>query len=192
MRRASVRPAWPPSAETTGVGRKLRNREACRSGTSCCCWRYARVLGGGARPARTIDGPITFPSRPGTAQEARKCLIPKCLYARDCLAFEWREKPSPKPPQATMKPPQGLLVANRLRPTSHPHATPMRPSCDPKATPKPQWMGRKRRSGPRSIWLRSGRATLDQLRPVGFQETFHGVDRLIWVLRIWRTSLSIL
>ena len=35
------------------------------------------------------------------------------------------------PRQATPKPPQGLLVANRLRPTSHPHATLMRPSSHP-------------------------------------------------------------
>ena len=38
----------------------------------------------------------------------------------------------PKP--SHLKPPQSLLIANRLRPTSHPHATLMRPSCDPHAT----------------------------------------------------------
>src|ERR1039458_4359821 len=40
---------------------------------------------------------------------------------------------------ATSKPPQSVLIANRLRPQSHPKANPMRPQCDPNATPmRPQ------------------------------------------------------
>jgi hypothetical protein len=50
-----------------------------------------------------------------------------------------------KPPKATLKPAQSLLIANRLRPQSyfnatlkppqsHPNATPMLPQCYPKAS----------------------------------------------------------
>jgi len=35
---------------------------------------------------------------------------------------------------ATSKPPQSVLIANRLRPQSHHNATPKPPQCDPKAT----------------------------------------------------------
>ena len=45
-----------------------------------------------------------------------------------------------KPPQshinATSKPPQSLLIANRLRPQSHSKATLKPPQCDPNATPR--------------------------------------------------------
>jgi hypothetical protein len=41
---------------------------------------------------------------------------------------------SPKPPKATLKPPQSLLIANRLRPQSHPKATTKLPQSHPKAT----------------------------------------------------------
>ena len=58
----------------------------------------------------------------------------------------------------------------------HPKATPMRPQSHTKVTSKPQWKGRRRRCGLWSIWLRSDRVALDQLSPVGFQVTFHGVD----------------
>ena len=36
-------------------------------------------------------------------------------------------------PQATYKPTTWEEVATHMRPTSHPHATPMRPSCDHQA-----------------------------------------------------------
>jgi len=38
-----------------------------------------------------------------------------------------------KPPNATSKPPQSVLIANRLRLQSHPNATLMRPQSHPKA-----------------------------------------------------------
>ena len=41
-----------------------------------------------------------------------------------------------KPPTATLKPPQSVLIANRLRLQSHSNATPMRPQSHPKATPR--------------------------------------------------------
>src|ERR1035437_1808617 len=41
-----------------------------------------------------------------------------------------------KPPKATSKPSQSLLIANRLRPQSHLNASPMRPQSYLKATPK--------------------------------------------------------
>ena len=43
-----------------------------------------------------------------------------------------------KPPNATSKPPQSLLIANRLRPQSHPKAISKRQQSANKATPKPQ------------------------------------------------------
>src|ERR1039458_4604304 len=78
-----------------------------------------------------------------------------------------------KPPKATSKLPQSLLIAKGLRPQSHlkatlkppqshPKATYMRPTCDPQATPKlPQSQEQARRSGgsflfssysPRVLW----------------------------------------
>ena len=44
---------------------------------------------------------------------------------------------SRKSGQAPPEPPQGLLLANRLRPASHPHAALMQLSCDPNTTPEP-------------------------------------------------------
>ncbi len=52
-----------------------------------------------------------------------------------------------KPPQATPKPPPGLLIANGLRPASHPHATLMRPQSHPKATFKPRRGEGRRQNG---------------------------------------------
>ena len=41
-----------------------------------------------------------------------------------------------KPPKATPKPPQSLLIANRLRSQSHSKATPKLPQSSPKAPPR--------------------------------------------------------
>jgi hypothetical protein len=62
-----------------------------------------------------------------------------------------------KPGQATPEPPQGLLIANRLRPTSHPHATFMRPRSHLKAPTKPPFSLGTQRGGRR---LHQGRGGL--------------------------------
>jgi hypothetical protein len=62
-------------------------------------------------------------------------LVPFLGRERQHAVFQfgrWRPR---KPPKATSRPPQSVLIARGLRPQSHLRATPMRPQCDPKATP---------------------------------------------------------
>ncbi len=50
--------------------------------------------------------------------------------------MKWQAKPPQSHINATSKPPQGLLIANRLRLQSHPKATLKLPQSHPKATLK--------------------------------------------------------
>jgi hypothetical protein len=84
----------------------------------------------------TDSGLVALGTYRDNVQEARNETYDNecCLDDLKVTRHPKRQDVMQKPSQATPEPPQGLLVANRLGPPSHPHATLKPPQCVLKAT----------------------------------------------------------
>ena len=97
--------------------------------------RRPRLLG--ARSRATSPSIPRRSSRTGFVRSARTSTTRASNIPNGRLREGSMVNPSaPGPPKATSKPPQSLLIANRLRPQSHPKATLKPPQSHPKATPE--------------------------------------------------------